>query len=313
MATSKSGSKASSAKSSAKKPTNSTSTKNVKTEAVVAKRPKFVLKRPVFKKVDGTPNYPAIILSELVGTFVLTLVALLSLQDVAALYVGLTVAVLVLSVGAVSGAHLNPAVSFGLWSARKLRGLLLPVYWLAQFAGAAVAILVLGLFNGGSYHLDFSHFSNVHWGILGAELLGTAVFLFGLIAVVSNDKLSQVGKAFGVGLSLTIGILVSGAGFTALQTSVYNEYSQKQQAETQSTAEQKLPAELYIKGATLNPAVALASTEYTENQLNRLSAGADEAQYSRLSLEVILGTLVGAALGANLYLLVAYANRRQNA
>ena len=316
MATSKSGSKASTAKSSTKKTTSSASTK-VKSETVVATQPKFAVKRPSFKKPTGEANYPAIILAELVGTFILTLVALLTLQETAALYVGLTVAVLILTVGAVSGAHLNPAVTFGLWSARKLNTVLLPVYWIAQFAGAAVAVLTLGLF-GGSYSLDFSHFTTVHWGILGVEVLGTAVFLFGLVAAVSSDKFSQVGKAFGVGLALTVGILVSTAGITALQNTKYNEYSTKQQtaASTQKDAEpaqEKLPAELYVKGATLNPAVALASTEYTENQINRLPAGDDEKRYSRLGLETILGTLIGAAIGANLYLFIAYVNRQQNA
>ncbi len=315
MATSKSGSKASTAKSSTKKTASSASTKKVTQEAVVATKPKFAVKRPSFKKPTGEANYPAIILAELVGTFVLTLVALLTLQDTGALYVGLTVAVLILGVGAVSGAHLNPAVTFGLWSARKLNTVLVPVYWISQFAGAAVAILTLGLFGNG-YSLDFTHFGALHWGILGAEALGTAVFLFGLVAAATNDKLSQVGKAFGIGLALTVGILVSSAGLTALQNNSYNEYSAKQQAtaqQTQNKEEQSLPAELYVKGATLNPAVALASTEYTENQVNRLPAGKDEAQHSRLGLETILGTLIGAAIGANLYLFIAYVNRQQNA
>lgn len=309
MATSKSGSKSKAAKSTAKKSNTAASTKNVKTEAVVVEQPKIALRRPTFKKADGTANYPAIILAELVGTFVLTLVALLSLQDIAALYVGLTVAVLILSVGAVSGAHLNPAVTFGLWAARKLNTTLVPVYWIAQFAGAAVAVLVLGLFGGG-YQLDFSHFTNFNAGIVGVEALGTAVFLFGLIAAVSNDKLSQVGKAFGVGLALTVGILVSSAALSNLQTSKYQEYSKQQQTQQQSE-EQKLPQELYVKGATLNPAVALASTELTNNQLSRMAASSEESQYSRLGLEVIVGTLVGAALGTNLYLLLAYANRQK--
>ena len=313
MATSKTGTKVRSVKSTKKTSANGATTK-VKTEAVVTVKPRLTIKRPSFRRPTGDLNYPAIILAEVAGTFILTLVALLTLQDTAALYIGLTVAVLVMCVGAVSGAHLNPAVTFGLWSARKVKTALLPIYWVAQFAGAALAILVLGMFSG-SYSLDFSHFGSLNGGILGVEILGTAVFLFGLAAAFSSDKLSQIGKAFGIGFALTVGILVSTAGLTALQNNKYNEYSKQQNATAQMEGkkeEQKLPQELYIKGATLNPAVALASTEYTENQINRLPADDTETQHSRLGLETIIGSFIGAAIGTNLYLLIAYVNRQQN-
>jgi aquaporin Z len=300
MATSKSGSKASTAKkSTTKKKTTTASTTKVTTKTAAA------AKLPVFKKQSGEPNYPAIIIAEVIGTFILTLVALLTLQGMAALYVGITLAVLVLAVGAVSGAHLNPAVSFGLWSARKLKTPLLPVYWVAQFVGAILAILMLGAFNGSGYPLDFSHCSTIHWGVLFAELLGTAVFLFGLMAAISNEKLSQTGKAFGVGLALTIGILVSGSAFASLQSGVDTSKVDVSDAST-------IPRVYSVKGATLNPAVALATTENTPSQLSGYPAAGEEAQHSRLGLEVILGTLIGAAIGANLYLLVAYAQRQQD-
>lgn len=310
MATSKSGSKASTAKkSTAKKSTRSTSTTKVTTKTAAAEAP---ASRSVFKKASGEPNYPAIIIAEVIGTFMLTMVALLTLQETAALYVGLTLAVAVLAIGAVSGSHINPAVTFGLWSARKLKTVLVPVYWIAQFVGAILAILLLGTFNGAGYPLDFSHFGTIHWGVLAAELVGTAVFLFGLMAALSNEKLSQPGKAFGIGLSLTIGLIVSATALTTLQGAKAAEYQKQQSAQVSAEKEVKIPAELYVKGATLNPAVALASTEYTESQLSQMAADNTEARHSRLGLEVILGTLIGAALGANLYVLLAYVQRQQS-
>ena len=297
MATSKSGS----TKKAAAKKSSSRTTETKTTVKAAASEPK----PSVFKKASGEPNYPAIIVAEVIGTFVLTLVALLTLQQFAALYVGLTVAVLVLSVGAVSGAHLNPAVTFGLWAARKLKTTLVPVYWIAQFVGAILAVLVLGLFSGNGYALNFENFATINWGIVSVEILGTAVFLFGLIAAVSNDKLSQVGKAFGVGLALTVGILVSGSVFSTLQSGVDTSKVDINKSET-------IPREYLVKGATLNPAVALASTENTASQLSGYGATEEEEKYSRLGLEVIFGTLIGAALGTNLYLLLAYVNRQQN-
>ena len=315
MATSKSGAKAKSTaakKTTAKKSTQA-KTSVTKVSAKTAAAP-VAVKKSLFKKSTGEPNFPAIIIAEVLGTFTLTAVALLTLQDIGALYVGLTLALAVLVIGGVSGAHINPAVTFGLWSARKLKLSLVPVYWVAQFVGAILAVLMLGMVNGSGYPLDFTHFATISWGVLVAELVGTAVFLFGLVAVVSNDKLQNLGKAFGIGLSLTIGLLVAGGALSTLQSAKYADYQsqQSQQLSTESGTEAPaIPSELYIKGVTLNPAVALAATEHTESQLSQMAASDDEPSYSRLGLETILGTLAGAALGANLFLLLAYVNRQQ--
>lgn len=50
------------------------------------------------------------------GTFVLAIIALTIGQP---LLVGLTLVVLVLGLNVISGANLNPAVTFALWSVKK--------------------------------------------------------------------------------------------------------------------------------------------------------------------------------------------------
>ncbi len=267
-------------------------------------------KKTVFKSASGEPNYPAIIIAEVIGTFILTAIALMSLKEIAPLYVGVTLAVAVLTIGAVSGAHINPAVTFGLWSARKLKTIMLPVYWIAQFVGAILAILMLGALNGSGYPLGFDHFTTIHWGVLFAELIGAAVFLFGILAVTSNDKVSDIAKALGVGFSLTLGVLVGTQALTTLQNGKASDYQASITSETGTTAEPKIPGELNVTGVTLNPAVALAATELTNSQLLQQNTDEKETPQSRLGLEVILGTFIGAALGANLYLLLAYVNRK---
>lgn len=244
-----------------------------------------------------------VVLAELVGTFVLVLVALLSLKDILPLYVGLTLVVLVLTIGAVSGSHVNPAVTFGLWAARKLKTILVPFYWGAQFLGAMAAIVVMNLVSGSQKGLDFGHFGEFSWTIMLVELVGTAIFLFGLTSVLSRADVSTGGKAFGIGLSLAVGLLVSSSLLTPAQTQAVAEY-QKQAADGKTTPE--IPHQLYVEGATLNPAVALAATETTDSELKGTQAATDEKQFSRLSLEVIVGTLAGAALGANLARLLGY-------
>ncbi len=247
-------------------------------------------------------NLVNILLAELVGTFVLTSVALMTSSDVVPLYVGLTLAVLVMAVGGVSGAHVNPAVTFGLWASRKLKSALLPFYWIAQLIGAMAAVLVGSAVSGTKIALDFGHFGTFAWPIFFAELIGTAIFIFGLVSVVNRAELTVNMKAFGIGLALFVGLLVGGTFYTQSRTAAIDKY----QTAAQKDSGAEISHEIYVKGVTLNPAIALASTESTKSELTSGSAAGSEKHYSRLGWETILSTLIGAALGGNLALLVAY-------
>ena len=302
MATKKSTKKATAAKSDSKKPT--TANKTVT----------HVVEKPA-KSIDSKlpKNLVNIVIAEVICTFILTLVALFSAYMMAPFYVGLTLVIMVLAIGAISGAHINPAVTFGLWSMRKLKTVLVPFYWAAQFIGAMAAVVLLGSLSGGSFSVSFDHFTSFSWGIFAVELVGTAVFLFGLSAALSRTELKATGKAVGIGMSLTLGLLVSGALTPFVQSSAMKKFQEEQTAQVDSkdnkeanAKERTYPRELYIDGATLNPAVALAVTEKTDSQLQSGSptSSQDEKSYSRLNLEVIFATLIGAALGGNLFLLI---------
>ena len=263
-------------------------------------------------------NLINIILAEAIGTFVLTLVAISAASYfMLPLYVGITLAIIIMAIGAISGAHINPAVTFGLWSMRKLKTVLVPFYWAAQFLGAMAAVVLLGALSGGAFAVHFDQFLGFSWGIFAMELVGTAVFIFGLAAVINRADIKQTGKAFGIGMSLAIGLVVSGALFSYVQSNALAKHQEKQASVQTDTAEVKegertYPREVYVGGATLNPAVALAVTEKTDSQLQGSSATPqkDEKAYTRLSLEVIAATLIGAALGGNLFLLVNYRSRQ---
>lgn len=251
-------------------------------------------------------NVLNIVIAELVGTFVLTMVALLTFQNVMPLYIGLTLVVLVLSIGAVSGSHVNPAVTFGLWAAGKLKSVLVPFYWSAQLLGAMAAIAVLNAVSSNNFGLDFGHFSEFSWNIFGVELVGTAVFLFGLVTVISRVDLSAGGKALGIGLSLMAGLLVASTMHAPAWQAAVDDYNQARGASAESGSEVAIPHAAYVKGATLNPAIALATTESTNAELGAPTEEENEPRYSRLGWEVILSTLIGAALGANLARLMNY-------
>ncbi len=264
-----------------------------------------VVAAPVKRSAKLDSNVINIVLAELVGTFVLVMVALLSFKEIMPLYVGLTVAVLVLAVGAVSGSHLNPAVTFGLWSVKKVKALLVPFYWGAQFLGAMAAVVALNAIAGSKQALDFSHFTEFSWPIFLVELVATAVFLFGLTSIVNRTDVSNGQKALGIGLSLAIGILVSTSLMTTVQKQAFADYRKNAQ-DAKDEKGPAIPHTIYVQGATLNPAVALAATEATESELRNTTAADDEKRYSRLGIEVIFATLIGAALGANLARLMAH-------
>ena len=58
---------------------------------------------------------------------------------------GLTVLTMAYSIGHISGCHLNPAVTFGLWVGGRFPARDIPPYFLAQLLGAALAAATLYL------------------------------------------------------------------------------------------------------------------------------------------------------------------------
>lgn len=316
MATKKTTKKVAAAKSTPKKasakPTKTTVTRVVSAPAA---------KRPNSKKLDTKlpSNLINIILAESIGTFVLTLVAVVATAYfLLPFYVGLTLVIMVLAVGAISGSHINPAVTFGLWSMRRLQTVLVPFYWAAQFLGAMAAIVLLGALSNGVFAIHFDNFLDFSWGVFALELVGTAIFMFGIAAVINRTDIKSTGKAVGIGMSLTLGLVATGAMLSYVQSSAVAKFQAEQSQITEDVAteeeanERTYPREVYIGGATLNPAVAMAVTEKTDGQLQgNPTVQKDEKAFTRLSVEVIVATLVGAAIGGNLFLLVNYRARTE--
>lgn len=305
MATKKSAKSAASTKKAApKKAATKTTVRTVssaksKSSAAVA-APARKVKRSIDLKLEN--NVINIVLAELIGTFVLVVVALLTASDVLPLFIGLTFAVIFMIVGAVSGSHINPAVTFGLWAARKVKTIMVPFYWVAQLLGAMAAVVVINAVAGTKLNLSFAHFNDFSWPIFWIELIGTTVFLLGFTAVLRHRELNGAGRALGVGLSLFVGLVVASALYVPARTAAISTVQNSDAAKSSSITEKDLPHQILVSGATLNPAVALASTETPASTLLGTGTGneAGTTHYSRLGWEVIVGTFIGAALGANL-------------
>ena len=133
---------------------------------------------------------------------------------------GLTVLTMAYAVGHISGAHFNPAVSFGLWAAGRFEGKNLLGYILAQLIGAIVAAGTLFLILSGKPGFEtVGGFASNGYGVLSpggfsmfsvlvAEFVLTAFFLFIILGSTSKDAPSKFAP-IAIGLGLTLIHLIS--------------------------------------------------------------------------------------------------------
>ncbi len=164
--------------------------------------------------------------AELIGTFVLVLggcgTAIFAGRAVGFLGVaiafGLTVVAMAYGVGHISGAHLNPAVSFGVWANGRMTFKEMLVYWCAQIIGGIIAAAILyaivktgninpGNFAANDYGDALAACGENYWNInaIGAfvtECVLTFIFLIVILGV--TDSRHENGKFGGLAIGLTL-------------------------------------------------------------------------------------------------------------
>jgi len=134
---------------------------------------------------------------------------------------GLTLLTMAFAIGHISGCHINPAVSFGLWAGNRFPASELVPYIVAQVVGAVVASFVLYLIASGQPGFDLvaSGFAANGYGAHspgGYSLFSAAVceivmtFMFLMIILGATDKRAPAGFApLPIGLGLTLIHLIS--------------------------------------------------------------------------------------------------------
>lgn len=135
---------------------------------------------------------------------------------------GLTVLTMAYAIGHISGCHLNPAVSFGLWAGKRFPGSELLPYIASQVVGATVAAGVIyliasgkpGFALSGSNPLATNGF-DVHspggYGLVSCFITEVVMtFIFLMIILGATDERAPVGFApIPIGLGLTLIHLIS--------------------------------------------------------------------------------------------------------
>lgn len=133
---------------------------------------------------------------------------------------GLTVLTMAFAIGHISGCHLNPAVSIGLWIGKRFPGKDVLPYIIVQVLGAVVAGAVLYVIASGQagFSLSDGFASNGYgehspggYSLLAAavtEVVMTMVFL--IVIMGATDKRAPQGFApIAIGLALTLIHLIS--------------------------------------------------------------------------------------------------------
>ncbi|MGB6744248.1 MAG: aquaporin [Terracidiphilus sp.] len=162
-------------------------------------------------------------LAEFVGTFILVLfgcgTAVVAGDKVGILGIafafGLALVGAAYGIGPISGCHINPAVSLGVWTAGRMKTLDMIGYWIGQFAGATLAAGVLAVIASGvegGYSLAASGLGQDGWGpgyqggynvtsAIVFEFVATLIFV--IVILGSTQKSAPTGFA-GLGIGITL-------------------------------------------------------------------------------------------------------------
>ena len=132
---------------------------------------------------------------------------------------GLALSIAVTATAHISGGHINPAVTIGLWVTKRMNTFEALAYWAAQLAGGAAAAFLLklvvpeetwrapGVLLGvTTLAADFPVASGI---VLEAVLTFFLVFVVFATAVDEDGAFSKI-AGFAIGLTITMDILVGG-------------------------------------------------------------------------------------------------------
>jgi len=130
---------------------------------------------------------------------------------------GLAIAIMVSALGHISGGHFNPAVTIGFWVTKRVSTVDAALYWIAQLAGATFAAFLLKFaipedtwravaLGTPELARDFPR-----WAAMTLEAVTTFFLVLTVFATAVDEKGAFKSIAgFGIGISISLGILVAG-------------------------------------------------------------------------------------------------------
>lgn len=157
------------------------------------------------------------LVAELLGTAMWAMVALVMSQTTAVAYFIATSVAVALGLSymffsTVSGAHFNPAITFGLWTARRVTSIRAASYIVAQLVGAVGAWKLFEYFTNQSLAGKNGNFNGK---VLLAEAVGTMILAMGFSAALYKT-FDTLQAALTIGGALFVGILVAATASTGI-------------------------------------------------------------------------------------------------
>lgn len=158
--------------------------------------------------------------AEFLGTFLLAAVVIVGQGQ--PLYTLFAVIAIVLFFGAVSGAHINPAISIAAWVTRRISWIRATGYVVAQVVGALVALVTLTYFAGGAGEAATAALGgsgdvlfkaaalaqDKELYVFFSELLGTAILGFAVANALRAGQ-SRLTSAFTVGGGIFVALMIA--------------------------------------------------------------------------------------------------------
>lgn len=178
-----------------------------------------------------TPALWRALAAEFIGTFLLAAVVIAGQGQ--PIFMLFALVGIVLFIGNISGAHVNPAITIGAWVTRRIGWLRAIGYLFAQFLGGAVAFFTLQAFLGGApavseaaqaygqaaptlfQAIDLSTVEGREWYVFFSEILGTAILGFAIANASRIKDALTASFTAGFGLFIALMVTVTIGGFVA--------------------------------------------------------------------------------------------------
>jgi aquaporin Z len=162
--------------------------------------------------------------AEFIGTLILVLfgcgAAVLGGEHIGqlgiALSFGFAIIALAYGLGPISGGHVNPAVSLGVFLAGRMSAREMLMYWVAQFAGALAGAAILAAIAGSTERLGANGWGPGYLG--GYPLQAAAIFEVVMTALFVGVILGATGPGAATGFAgLAIGLTLAAIHIVGIQ------------------------------------------------------------------------------------------------
>jgi aquaporin Z len=202
-----------------------TTVKAVESEPVSQMAVSTKSKRSLRFGLNRTPLVGALV-AEFIGTFILAGAAIAGQGQPILVFFALTG--VVLTVGAISGGYVNPALVLGAWVTRRMSGIRAIAYIVAQVLGAMLALVILDAYVNNAPATSSSVYGTSaelfkasaiphgkEWFIFLSEFIGAIIFGFA-VAGATREKKERTAAALTVGLGAFLGLMIAGSAAALL-------------------------------------------------------------------------------------------------